>query len=151
VTQAPNNDLVRRLPSDPELAIEISEGIEHWRAGEITLTVEGSGAVEVRHRRAGEERTYAGTLSPDELERFAGRLAELGYASLVTIERDQQRDELTVTLSILRGGEELHRAEIPSGERDDDPRLAGVMAEYESLVDRVTEHDLPYGPAAAPR
>jgi hypothetical protein len=151
VTEAPNNDLVRRLPGDPELAIEISEGIEHWRAGEITLTVDGSGAVEVRHRRAGEEHRYAGTLSPDELARFAARLAELGYANLATVARMQERDELTVTLSIRRRDEVVHRAEIPSGERDDDPRLAGVMAEYESLVDRVTEHDLPYGPAAAPR
>jgi hypothetical protein len=151
VTDAANNDLLRRLPGDPELAIEISEGIEHWRAGEITLTVEGSGTVTVRHRRAGEERRYAGTLDPDELARFAGHLAELGYASLATVDRDQQRDELTFTLTIRRGGEEVHRAEIPEGELDDDPRLAGVMAEYESLVDRVTEHDLPYGPAAAPR
>jgi hypothetical protein len=151
VPDAANNDLLRRLPGDPQLAIEISEGIEHWRAGEITLTVDGSGAVTVRHRRAGEERRYAGTLDPDELARFAGRLAERGYASLATVARDQQRDELTVTLTIRRGGEEIHRAEIPAGERDDDPRLAGVMAEYESLVDRVTEHDLPYGPAAAPR
>jgi hypothetical protein len=150
VSQRPN-DLVLSLPHDPELAIEISEGNEHWRAGEITLTVEGSGAVEVRHRRAGEERRYAGTLEPAELERFARRLGELGYASLATVDREQPRDELTVTLSIRRHGEEVQRAEIPSGERDDDPRLAGVMAEYESLVDRVTGHDLPYGPAAAPR
>jgi hypothetical protein len=151
MTEAANDDLVRRLPGDPELAIEISEGIEHWRAGEITLTVHGSGAVEVRHRRAGEERRYVGALDPDELARFAGRLAELGYATLAAVNREQQRDELTVTLSIRRSGEEVHRAEIPSGERDDDPRLAGVMAEYEALVDRVTDHDLPYGPAAAPR
>jgi hypothetical protein len=151
VTETQNNDLVRRLPGDPELAIEISEGIEHWRAGEITLIVDGSGAVEVRHRRAGEERRYLGALAPDELARFAGHLAELGFASLATIDREQPRDELTVTLSIRRSGEEVHRAEIPSGERDDDPRLAAVMAAYESLVDRVTEHDLPYGPAAAPR
>jgi hypothetical protein len=151
VTETPDNDLVRRLPDDPELAIEISEGIEHWRAGEITLTVEGSGAVQVRHRRAGEERRYAGTLDEDELARLAGRLAELGFATLAAVDRDQEPDELTVTLSIRRGGEELRRVEIPSGERDDDPRLAGVVAEYESLVDRVTEHDLPYGPAAAAR
>ena len=151
MSEAANNDLVRSLPGDPQLAIEISEGIEHWRAGEITLIVEGSGAVAVRHRRAGEERRYTGTLEPAELERLAGRLAELGYESLATVDRDQRRDELTVTLSLRRGGEEVHRAEIPAGDRADDPRLDGVMAEYESLVDRVTEHDLPYGPAAAPR
>jgi len=146
-----SSDLVRRLADDPDLMIEISEGIEHWETGEITLTVAGSGAVEVRHRRAGEERRYERRLGPTELARFANRLADLGFESLTTVDRDQARDELTVTLSIRQRGEELHRAEIPAGEREDDLRFAGVMDEYESLVDRVTGHDLPYGPAAAPR
>lgn len=146
-----STDLLRRLPGDPDVAVEISRGMEHWRAGEITLTVAGSGAVEVRHRRAGEERRYTGSLDADALGRLAGRLDELGFASLAPARRGQQRDELTVTLALRRGGEAVHRAEIPEGQRDDDPRLAGVLDEYESLVERVTDRDLPYGPAAAPR
>jgi hypothetical protein len=145
------DDVLRQLPGDPGIAVEISTGSEHWRGGEIVLTMDGSGAVAVRHRRAGEETRYDATLGPAELAELVRRLDELGFAGLPSHERDYEPDEMTVTLALRRGEEIVREARVPEADRHDDGRLAAIMEEYDRLVERVTDGALPYGPAAAPR
>ena len=148
---APTAQMLRELPGDPGLAIAICDGIEHWDAGEIMLTVHGSGIAEVRHRRAGSERRYDAELDAAQLERFAARMSELGFAGLESVHRDQVPDELETSFLVLRDGAELLRAQIPDEDVHDDPRLAAIMQAFEALVEQVTGGDLPHGPAAAPR
>ena len=143
-------DILRKLADDPDLAIEIRNGTEHWRGGEITLTVRGSGDVEVLHRRSGQERRYSATFGPDRVARLSAKLVELGLTSPRAKPSVIGRDEGVTTLTLRRGDEVLHRVELAGGERHQDERLDGAMRLYEELVAEVTDGALPFGAAAAP-
>ena len=65
-------EALSQLPGDASMEVAISTGSEHWRAGEIVLSIDGSGEVAVLHRRSGAEHSYAGAVEPDALERLAG-------------------------------------------------------------------------------
>jgi hypothetical protein len=142
---------IRRLPDDPDLSVEISTGTEHWQVGEITLVVAGSGDVEVIHRQAGRETRYAGSLDHDELAHFSRGLADNGFLELAPSRTEYVPDESTVTLALRRGGDDLHRAFLPEGERHDRDGLDRLIRDYEQLVERVTGGALPWGSAAQPR
>jgi hypothetical protein len=142
---------IRRLADDPDLSVEISTGTEHWQVGEITLVVAGSGDVEVIHRQAGTETRYTGSLDHDELEHFSRGLADNGFLELAPTRTEYVPDESTVTLALRRGGEDLHRAFLPEGERHDRDELDRLIRDYEQLVERVTGGALPWGSAAQPR
>ena len=144
-------DVLRRLPGDPATALEIATGTEHWRAGEVTLIVDGSGAVCVRHRHAGQEDRYAATLDVAQLDALVRRLDELGFGDVRPHARDYRPDEMTVTVALRRDGEIVSETHRPEDDRYKDERFAAVMREYERLVERVTDGALPHGDAAAPR
>lgn len=140
-------DALERLGSDPEVTVIVSTGTEHWRAGEITLRVNGGGAIEVEHNRSGEHTEYAGTLDRDELASLGDELARNGFTTLTPDRTTRQPDEHPVTLELRSDGEILHRERLPEG----DDRLAGILAAYRRVVERVTAGALPFGDAAAPR
>lgn len=141
------DDTLERLGSDPEVTVVVGTGTEYWRAGEITLRVHGTGAVEVEHRRSGEHGEYAGTLDPDELAELGAELDRAGFTTLAPDRTTSQPDEHPVTLELRRGDEVLHREQLPQG----DDRLDPILAAYRRVVERVTDGALPYGKAAAPR
>ena len=142
---------LRGLPGDEGLALEITSGFEHFRGGEIALTVDGAGAVDVRHRRAGEERHYSGKADRARLEALVERAAGVGLDSDAPRRTVLQPDEGTVTLELRRGDEVLAQRAIPEGDRHDDERLDGLLHAYEELVADATDGALPFGSAAAPR
>jgi hypothetical protein len=144
-------EALRNLADDPELAVEIRDGTEHWRGGEIALTVHGSGVVRVVHRRGGEVRTYAETIEPERVAELAGALADLGFTGFRATRTVLTPDELVTRLALRRADEILYEAEVPGGERHDDDDLDAVMRRYERLVAEVTKGALPFGAAAAPR
>jgi hypothetical protein len=132
------------------MALEIRTGTEHWRAGEITLAVDGSGAASVVHRRAGQETRYDATLDESEVSGLARRLQDLDVGGTRSDIRDHKPDEMSVTLALRRHGEIVHEADRPESERHDDERFAALMGDYDRLVERLTDGALPYGQAAAP-
>src|SRR3954447_4612612 len=142
---------ISRLADEPDVSVEISTGTEHWQVGEITLVVDGAGRAEVIHRQAGTENRYTGSLSPEEVAGFGRRLAGNGFLELAPGRTDYEPDESTVTLALRRNGDDVHRAFLPEGERYDREQLDGILRDYEQLVERVTDGDLPWGPAAQPR
>jgi hypothetical protein len=141
------DEILERLGSEPGVAVVISTGTEHWRAGEITLRLHGSGAVEVEQRRSGEHSEYTATFGADELVALGVELARNGFTTLTRDRTTSQPDEHSVTLELRRGDEVLHREQLPEG----DDRLEGILAAYRRVVERVTGGALPYGAAAAPR
>jgi hypothetical protein len=141
------DQVLEGLGSEPDLTVLISTGIEHWRAGEITLRVHGTGTVEVEQRRSGEHGEYTGTLGADELAALGAELAAGGFTTLTRDRLTSQPDEHSVTLELRRGDEVLHREQLPEG----DDRLAGILGAYRRVVERITDGALPYGKAAAPR
>jgi hypothetical protein len=144
-------DLLQALPDDPDLVVEIADGIEHFRGGRIALRLHGSGDVEVIHSRAGDERRYEGRLEPERIREAGDRLAALGFDQLVERRAERGPDEGSVHLGLRRGDQILHAAELGGGLRHDDERLDEILRLYEGIVGETTEGLLPFGAGAAPR
>lgn len=130
--------------------VELTTGTEHFEAGEIALRVHRDGSVEVHQRRAGEHRQYAGSLDPDELAGFAQVMREVGIETLTSPRSTWVMGEDTLRIEVRDGATLVHRVEIPGDERYDDERIGRVTKAYDQIVERLTEGNLPYGPAAYP-
>jgi len=147
---------VQREPSPPlfadlsDWAVELATGTEHFEAGEIVLCVQRDGSVEVDHRRAGEHRRYTGSLDTDERARFTQLMREVGIDTLTSPRTTWAMGEDTLRIEVRDGNRLVHSAEIPAGERYDDERVGRVTKAYDQIVERLTEGNLPYGPAAYP-
>ena len=134
----------------PDWTVELTTGTEHFEAGEIALRVHRDGSVEVDHRRAGEHRRYTGSLDPEELAGFVQVMGEVGIETLTSPRTTWAMGEDTLRIEVRDGATLVHRAEIPADERYDDEPIGRVMKAYDQIVERLTEANLPYGPAAYP-
>jgi hypothetical protein len=130
----------------PELAVSVTCGTEYWSYGQTTLTVHGSGAVEVDNRRAGHETHYSGQLEPSEVASFGAEMAELGLTKLSSDRTRYEMGETTVTIEVRNGERVLHHADLPADDRFTDDGLGRVVEAYDELVGRFTDGALPYGP-----
>jgi hypothetical protein len=139
---------LRALPGDGDLELEVRRGNEHWRGGELTLVVNGSGAVRVRHRRDGDERSFRGSLTPERLRALTARLADLGLADDGPAPGPRSPDEQLTTLVIRRGPEELLRRSLAENDRYDDQRVDALLEAYEQLASEVSAGAVPFGPGA---
>jgi hypothetical protein len=138
-------DVLRGLPDDPDLSVEITTGTEHFHNGAITLTVRGDGAVSVRQRRSGEEREYRGRLDAERMRSLADELAADALGELTDSGGDRIPDDFPVAIRIERGGELLHATSIRASDRWKDERLNRVVRLYDALVAELTDDTLPYG------
>jgi hypothetical protein len=138
-------DVIRGLPDDPDLSVEITTGTEHFRHGAIALTVRGDGAVSVLQRRSGEEREYHGRLDAERIRRLADELASDELGELRDSGGDWEPDTFPVAIRIERAGELLHAASIRESDRWKDERLNRLVRRYDALVSELTDGQLPYG------
>jgi hypothetical protein len=138
-------DVIRGLPDDPDLSVEITTGTEHFRNGAIALTVRGDGAVSVLQRRSGEEREYSGRLDAERMRRLADELAADELGELADSGGDRIPDDFPVAIRIERAGELLHAASIRESDRWKDERLNRLVRRYDALVEELTDGALPYG------
>jgi hypothetical protein len=133
----------------PELAVAVTSGTEHWSYGQTTLTVHGSGAVEVDNRRSGRHQRYTGRLDPDDLAAFCDEMAGLGLTTLSSTRTTYEMGEATVTIELRDGDAVLHHADLPADDRFANDGLDRLVRAYDALVSRVTDGALPYGPLMA--
>jgi hypothetical protein len=140
-----NESVIRNLADDPHLAVEITIGVEGWRAGEIALTVRGDGSVAIRQRRAGKERDYGRRLAPDRVRRLGEELADDELTELTDSGGSRMPDDVPITIRILRDGDVLHEATVRHSDRWKDERIDRVVRRYDALVSEITDGALPYG------
>jgi hypothetical protein len=140
--------LLRSIPGDADLELEVTRGNEHWRGGELTLTVNGSGALRVRHRRGDDGQDFRGSLDPERLRALTARLADLGFAADRPDPAPAGPDERLTTLVIRRGPAELLRRSLLEHERYDDERVDALLGTYEELASEVSGGAVPFGPGA---
>ena len=88
---------------DPSSALRVTVGREHFRHGEIALTVHGSGEVEVVQLRSGSERHWRGRLAPERLTELAAEVAELDVAGLRPRGGDRDPDDDPIHLALRSG------------------------------------------------
>ena len=129
---------------DPSSALEVAVGREHFRNGEVALTVHGSGAVDVVQLRSGAERDWHGRLADDRLRALAAELAELDVGGLRPREGGRDPDDDPVRLALRQGGQ-VHEAHLWLADRFADDRLDRLLTRWQALTEEVTDGALPYG------
>jgi hypothetical protein len=139
------DELLRKLAELPDVKICIGSGIEHWRTGEVTLSVRGHGEVEVRQLQGGAERTYHARLEAAQIYDFGAALADLDFTRLRDSAEVREPDDVPVWFVIYRGEAQLHYSKLWYGDRYEDTQLDGILKRYEELVSEVTDGFLPYG------
>jgi hypothetical protein len=143
-----------RVPSgaaplqDPSSAVEVTAGREHFRTGEVTLVVEGTGALRVRQLRSGAERDWHGHLPAERLSALAAELDRLDLATLASSGDDRDADDDPVRLVLRSGGDPPHEARLWYADRFADARLDALLRRWQALTEEVTDGALPYGDPA---
>ena len=89
-----------RLLEDRTSALEVAVGREHFRNGEVALTIRGSGEVDVVQLRSGAERDWHARLADDRLRALADELGELDLAALRPREGGRDPDDDPVRLAL---------------------------------------------------
>ena len=143
-----SSDSVRDVPrplEDPTSAVEVAVGREHFRNGEVALTVHGSGEVDVVQLRSGAERDWHARLADDRLRALAAELAELDIAGLRPRGGDRDPDDDPVRVALTAAGEPVHEARLWHADRFADARLDRLLTHWQALTEEVTGGALPYG------
>ena len=130
---------------DPGSALEVAVGREHFRNGEVALTVHGSGDVDVVQLRSGAERDWHGRIEAERVQALADELAELDLAALRPREGGRDPDDDPVRLALRAGGEPVHEAHLWHADRFADARLDRLLSHWQALTEEVTGGALPYG------
>ena len=133
------------LLQDPSSELQVAVGREHFRNGEVALTVHGSGEVDVVQLRSGAERDWHARLAGDRLQALAGELAELDVAALQARPGNRDPDDDPVRVALRAGGEPVHEAQLWHADRFADARLDRLLTHWQALTEEVTGGALPYG------
>jgi hypothetical protein len=129
---------------DPSSALVVTVGQEHFRNGEVTLVVDGAGAIRVLQLRSGAEREWEGRLPAERVASLSEELAGLDLRTVASPGGDRDPDDTPVHL-VLRSGDAAHEARLWHADRYADERLDRLLERWQALTEELTEGALPYG------
>ena len=133
---------------DPSSALEVSVGQQHFRNGEVTLVIDGSGAMRVVQLRSGAEREWEGRLPAARVAALAEELAALDLRSVSSPGRGRDPDDDPVHLVLRAPGADPHEARLWHADRYEDARLDRLLRRWQALTEEITGGALPYGDPA---
>jgi hypothetical protein len=133
------SDELRHLSAHPDLEVVIRTGTQHWKAGEITLTVHGDGAATVIQRQASGETSFEATLTKDEVDSFGRELDERRFTAQRTSKLPRKPGDTPVHLALQHGGRPGFEVQIWEADRHDDPDLDAILVAGRRLIHRVTK------------
>ena len=124
------------LADDPELAVQLAVGTQHFRGGVITLTVHGDGRATVVRRDADSEERAEGELTADERRALGDELDSLGLVELRPAGGSREPDDVPVEVMVAHGGRALHEQSLWYGDRYTDAALDRLIRRFDALVER---------------
>lgn len=130
---------LRQLSAHPDLEVVIRTGTEHWRTGEITLTVRGDGAARVVQRQAQGATSFEATLGKDHVDALGRELAARRFTAARTSKLPREPGDTPVRLALERGGKAVFEAQLWDGDRDGDADLDAILVAGRRLVHRVSD------------
>jgi hypothetical protein len=133
---------------DPSSALELSVGQEHFRNGEVTLVVDGTGAMRVVQLRSGAEREWEGRLPAERVAALSDELAALDLRTVSARGGGRDPDDDPVRLVLRSGAGEAHETRLWHADRFEDERLDRLLQRWQALTEEITGGALPYGDAA---
>jgi hypothetical protein len=128
------DDILRELTAHPDVTVAVTIGVVHWREGQVTVSLGGDGAAEVRRVRAGGAQTVEARLDSARLDQLGAEFADAGFTHLRPAEGPRQPGDVPVLLSIRRGADQLYSASLWYGDRYQNPGLDRIIVRAEALA-----------------
>jgi hypothetical protein len=130
---------------EPSSALEVTVGREHFRNGEVTLVVDGSGAMRVLQLRSGAEREWEGRLPAERVAALSDELAALDLRTVSSPPGGRDPDDDPIRLVLRSGEDDAHEARLWHADRYEDERLDRLLRRWQELTEEITDGALPYG------
>jgi hypothetical protein len=137
--QSDVTDELRQVSAHPGLEIVIRTGTQHWRAGEITLTVRGNGSAEVAQHQAQASTSFKDTLDTGAVDGFGRELAQHRFTAQRASKLPREPGDTPVRLALHRAGTVAFEVQIWDGDRDGDADLDAILVASQRLVHRITK------------
>lgn len=132
------DDSLRQLDQHPRLAISIRQGTEHFRDGQVTVTVHGDGKVVVDRLRAGQPSRQEKQLSPERVRELGKTLAEHRVAAPRKTTLPREPGDTPLVLRV-EGTARPFQADLWYGDRYQDKDLDALIRLADALVREVAE------------
>ena len=121
-------------------------GSEHFRNGEVALTVHGSGEVDVVQLRSGAERDWHARLADDRLRALADELAELDVAGAAAARgRPRPRRRSRPRSPCAPAASRSTRRSCGTPTASPTTASTACCGRWQALTEEVTDGALPYG------
>lgn len=127
------------LGDDPELAIQLAIGTQHFRGGVVTLTLHGDGRATLVRRQADGEERFDGELGADERRALGEELESLGLVELRPGDGAREPGDVPVEVMVAHGGRPVHQERLWYGDRYTDAALDRLIRRFDELVGRLKE------------
>jgi hypothetical protein len=125
------------LASDPELAIQISMGTQHFRDGLVTLTLRGDGHATVVRRLADGEERHESELSAEERQSLADEFDSIDLTGLRATEGERKPGDTPVNVLVVRDGKTVSDQHLWFGDRYTDKGLDRLVRRFDEVVGRL--------------
>ena len=122
----------------------MTTGTEHFGKGLVTLSVYGSGKIEIVNLRVGKTTKYDGKLAPVEVEQLGISFSKAGFTTAKTSGPPRSPGDTPVVFELRRGSKQLFRRELWHGDRYEQPGLDQIIKRNDAIVQENTDGELPY-------
>lgn len=133
------SDELRSLSAHPDLEIVVRAGTQHWKAGEITVTVRGDGAAQVVQRLASGDTRFEAALTRDEVDALGRELGQRRFTERRASKLPREPGDTPVHLALRRDGKAALEVEVWEADRDGDADLDAILIASRRLIHRITK------------
>lgn len=142
---------LRALDRHPELTVTIRSGTEHFRGGQITVTLRGDGSTTVEQLQAGQRTEYQARLPPARVAQVGTTLADHHFTASRKSKLPREPGDTPLILSLSRGETPIFQANLWHGDRYTVADLDAILVLYGNLMFEASGGKLGEAPALVGR
>jgi hypothetical protein len=136
-TPGPMDDSLRSLDHQPDLSISLRQGTEHFRDGQITLTVHGDGRAEVEQLRAGTTTRTQARLPAARVTEIGRALADHRFTAPRTTSLPREPGDTPLVLRAERPGAAPLEIQLWYADRYQDRDLDAIIKLADAVIQEV--------------
>ena len=129
---------LRTLAQHPGLTITIRSGTEHFRGGQITLSLRGDGDATIEQLRSGEHTRFAAKLGAARVDQVGRALGEHGFTRSRRSSLPREPGDTPLILDLSQEGQVLFHADLWYGDRYQDADLSAILDLWSTLLHEIS-------------
>ncbi len=134
-------DALAAVVGNPDAAVVLRVGLEHWDTGEYTLRVAGDGKVTLTNRRAGKERRWSETWTRERVALFVEGLRADGFLSVQPPTGPRQPGDVPLVFAVE--GPKPYEVKLWEADRYTLPGVDRIMTRLDALTAELSRGEGP--------